>query len=88
MLKDKSIFMTNNKTNLFTWNDLVIIKFNAPSLYCPGQIAVVCGMEQVKSTKLSIEFNIKIGDWLYTVEFGDGSSIEIPEIFLEKYQDI
>ena len=42
-------------------------------------------MEQVKSEKLSNEFNIHIGDWLYTIEFGDDSSIEIPESYLEKY---
>lgn len=80
--------MTNRENNLFTWNDLVIIKPNAPPSYYPGKIAVVCGMEQVKSEKLSNEFNIMIGDWIYTVEFGDGSSIEIPESYLEKYQEL
>lgn len=77
--------MTNRETNLFTWNDLIVIKYNAPSPYPSGKIAVVCGMEQIKSEKLSNEFNIRIGDWLYTIEFGDGSSIEIPESYLEKY---
>jgi hypothetical protein len=41
-------------------------------------------MEQVKSEKLSNEFNIHIGDWLYTIEFGDGSSIEIPDVISKK----
>lgn len=77
--------MINRETNLFTWNDLIVIKHNAPPPYPSGKIAVVCGMEQVKSEKLSKEFNIHIGDWLYTIEFGDGSSIEIPESYLEKY---
>lgn len=77
--------MINRETNLFTWNNLVVIKHNAPPPYPLGKIAVVCGMEQVKSEKLSLEFNINIGDWLYTIEFGDGSSIEIPEVYLEKY---
>ena len=79
--------MNNSETNLFTWNDLVVIKFNAPALYFPGKIAVVCGMMQVKSEKLSIECGINSGDWFYTVEFGDGSSIEVPEKFLEEYQN-
>lgn len=78
--------MTNNKKNLFTWNDLVIIKSNAPASYFPGKIAVVCGMEEIESAELSMEFHLKIGDWIYTIEFGDGSSIEIPEIYLKKYQ--
>jgi len=74
------------KLNVFTWNDLVIVKPNTPLVFHPGQIAVVCGMEQVKSTKLSLEFNINIGEWIYTIEFGDGSSIEIPELYLKKYE--
>jgi hypothetical protein len=78
--------MIFGETNLFTWNDLVIIKSNAPSHYYPGKIGVVCGMEQIKSEKLSNEFNVKMGDWLYTVEFGDGTSIEVPEYYLEKHQ--
>jgi hypothetical protein len=78
--------MTNSKINLFTWNDIVIIKSYAPPNYFPGNIAVICGMEKVKSEELSSLYNIEFGNWLYTIEFGDGSSIEIPEKYLEKYQ--
>ena len=78
--------MTGSDNDLFTWNDLVVIKPDAPLSYFPGQIAVVCGMEQVKSEKLSNEFNIQIEDWLYTLEFGDGSSLEVPEFYLKKYK--
>jgi hypothetical protein len=49
---------------------------------------VICGMEQIKSEKLSQEFKISKGDWLYTVEFGNGNSIEIPECYLESYYDL
>lgn len=45
-------------------------------------------MEQVKSEKLSSEFNVKIGEWIYTMEFGDGSSLKVPEFYLEKYQKL
>lgn len=79
--------MTNNENNLFTWNDLVVIKLNAPISYFPGKIAVICGMEQIKSEKLLNEYDISMGDWIYTIEFGDGSSIEIPELYLERYQE-
>lgn len=75
-----------DQTNQFTWNDLVVVKNNAPLVYRPGQIAVVCGMEQVKSANLALELKIKTGNWVYTIEFGDGSSIDIPEIYLEKYK--
>lgn len=74
------------KKNLFTWNDLIVIKSNAPSCFFSNKLAVVCGMEQIRSEKLSRDFNLELGNWLYTVEFGDGSSIEVPECYLEKYQ--
>ena len=80
--------MTFDETNLFTWNDLIVVKSNAPLCYCPEKIAVICGMEQVKSEKLAGEFNVKIGEWIYTLEFGDGSSIEVPEFYLKKYQKL
>jgi len=79
--------MINKKTNLFTWNDLVITRPNAAIRYFPGEITVICGMEQIKSEKLAKEFDMNIGEWLYTVEFGAGSSIEIPEKYLEKYEE-
>lgn len=79
--------MINKKTNLFTWNDLVITRPNAAIHYFPGEITVICGMEQIKSEKLAKEFGMNIGEWLYTIEFGDGSSIEIPEKYLEKYEE-
>ena len=79
--------MTDNGINLFKWNDLVMIKSYAPPFYFPGKIAVICGMEKIKSEKLSSLYNIKFGEWLYTIEFGDGSSIEIPEKYLENIKN-
>ena len=38
--------MGSDESNLFTWNDVVIIKPDAPLSYFPGKIAVICGMEQ------------------------------------------
>ena len=80
--------MESDEPNLFTWNDVVMIKTDAPVSYFPGKIAVICGMEQIKSEKLSQEFKISKGEWLYTVEFGDGSSIEVPECYLEFYSNL
>lgn len=74
------------KINLFTWNELVIVKSQALSCYFPGKVAVICGMEKIKSEELSSLYAIKFGEWLYTIEFEDGSSIEIPEKYLENYQ--
>jgi hypothetical protein len=79
------VIRLDKETNIFNWNDLVVVTSNPPNLYPSGTIAVVCGMEQIKSEKLANKFNLLIGDWIYTIEFGDGSSIEIPERYLEKY---
>ena len=73
--------------NKFTWNDLVRIKFDVPKKFKPGEIVAVCGLEKVQSEKLSKTYHVEKGSWLYTVEFGDGSSIEVPECYLEPYHE-
>ena len=70
--------------NKFTWGDPVIISIMAPSRYHPGEFASVCGMEKVKFEDFAEEYNIQKGDWVYTIEFNDGSDITIPELYLEK----
>ena len=73
--------------NKFTWGDSILIKKSAPDFLCPGEIASVCGFYQITSPEGAKYYQCKIGDWVYTVEFGDGSDIEIAECFLEKYVD-
>jgi len=74
-----------DEINLFTWNDLVTIKSNAPSFFLPGESAAVCGISQITTEKEAEQLHCKNGEWIYIVEFGDGSSIEVPESYLEKY---
>lgn len=71
--------------NKFTWGDSVIIQDNAPSLLHIGEIASVCGFYKVISEEAANIFNCSLGDWIYTVEFGNGCDIQIAEIFLKKY---
>ena len=71
--------------NKFTWNDSVKISEYAPPQMHPGEIAVICGMEKVSSALLIEIYQSSIGDWVYTVEFVDGSSIEVPERYLKAY---
>jgi len=81
--------MSNNEESecKYTWNDYVYIKNNAPELFHPGEIGVICGMSKIKFEETAKKYHSKIGDWIYTIEFGDGSDIQVPEIYLEKYQD-
>ena len=70
--------------NKFTWNEVVIVKNNAPEYLHPGEIASICGMEKIKFEDVAEEYHTKVGDWIYTIEFNDGGDITIPEIYLEK----
>lgn len=68
----------------FTWGDSVIIRKNSPTKFHPGGFASVCGFHKVQSKETAKELECKIGDWVYTVEFGDGSDIQVPESYLDK----
>ena len=72
--------------NKFTYNDGVIIKKDLPKKFHPGESAVICGIDpnQVSTEDEAKAFFCEIGEWVYTVEFFDGSSIEISENNLEK----
>jgi len=70
----------------FTWGDTVKIKLGSPKDFHPGEIASVCSLVKINPEDISIDPILIEPTWLYTVEFGDGNSIEIPECYLEKYQ--
>jgi hypothetical protein len=70
--------------NKYTWNDQVSIKKEAPKECHPGEVAVVCGMTKITFEEIAKKYHSKVGDWIYTVDFGDGIFIEIPESYLEK----
>lgn len=71
--------------NKFTWGDSVVIAKNAPPNLHPGEFASVCGFYKISSEENAKGFQCKVGDWIYTVEFLDGSDIQIAELYLEKY---
>jgi hypothetical protein len=72
----------------FTWNDPVRVKNTAPRNFRPGEIASVCGMTKVTTQKLADKYKSSIGEWVYTIEYIGGSDTEIPEGYLEKYENI
>lgn len=72
--------------NKYTWNDLVSILKEAPQKYHPGKVAIVCGMFKIEFEEIAKKYNYELGSWIYIVEFEDGSDIEVPENYLEKYQ--
>jgi len=63
----------------------VFIRNSAPSLFHPGIVGVICGISKIKFEEIAKKYDAKVGDWIYTVEFGDGSDVQVPEIYLERY---
>lgn len=75
---------TNSPNNSkFTWGDTVIIKSTAPKHLHPGEIVSVCAVVKIEEEDVFKDPSLVEATWLYTVEFGDGSAIELPECYLE-----
>lgn len=68
----------------FTWGDSVIVRKNSPTKFHPGEFASVCGFYKVQSKETAKELACRVGDWVYTIEFGDGSDVQVPEIYLDR----
>jgi len=79
------LIKNKKEDNKFTYNDLIQIKSEAPKFYFPEKIGVICGFTKIKTQRLVDKYKSEIGTWVYIVEFEDGSSIEVPECYLEKY---
>ena len=73
--------------NKYTWNDLVKINEDAPSSFHPGEVGVICGMGKIEYQELADKYLSRIGSWMYTVEFSDGSDIVVTEEYLETYSE-
>jgi len=67
----------------FTYNDTVKVKQGAPARCRPGQLASVVGisLEAERRGEFLKAFPHGI---VYTIEFEDGSSVELHEDFVEK----
>lgn len=72
------------QSNEFDWGEAVIVSPDAPKEYRPLSIADVVGMIFINTPQLAQNFNVKLNTWVYTIEYMDGSSIELPEMFLQK----
>lgn len=70
----------------YTWNDLVRVASNAPDKWRPGAFASVVGIseESERSGSYLDEFPHGV---VYTIEFADGSSVELEEASLEAVPD-
>lgn len=70
---------------MFTWGDTVLIKSTAPAEYRPNEIGDVVGITTVEKESQVAVFGEVIGTVLYTVEFGDGTDVLVPDRYVEAY---
>ena len=77
----------DRKNNNFTWGDSVLILKSAPNQFHRGEFASICGFYKIRSPESANKFLCNVGDWVYTVEFENGSDIQIAERYLEKFAD-
>lgn len=71
----------------FDWGESVEVDERAPSEFSPGKIGEVCGIHKVESHSESSAFNQPIGTVVYTIEFSNGNSAEIPQEFLSELKE-
>jgi hypothetical protein len=78
--------MAANQTlnrNLFTWGDAVQVCPSAPEGLRPNAYGSVCGMRQICPDAEAPFVPAAECHYLYTVEYIDGASAEIPEELLQ-----
>jgi len=71
----------------FTWGETVVVSASAPKEYRPGNLAEVCSIWEIKTKKKSMSRGEPVGTVFYSIEFGDGTLMDIPECFLEKQKN-
>jgi hypothetical protein len=67
----------------FTWSDTVRVKSTAPVHFRPGELAEVCGLWTVETEENALARGEAIGTTTYTIEFGDGTSVQVLEQYLD-----
>jgi hypothetical protein len=77
----------NVDNNKFTWNDFIVIKNDAPNQFHPGEIGVICGISKIESDEMAKKYHSSVGSWIYTIEFNNGSDIQVAESFLEIFKN-
>ena len=69
--------------NGFTWGDAVQVCASAPEEFRPNAYGSVCGLRQTCANAAAPSVVADGCRYLYTVEYSDGTSAEIPEELLQ-----
>lgn len=73
-----------DKKSKFDYGESIRISKETPEKYHPSEIGFICGMIDIDSEEAALAYDCIGSDWLYTVELLNGSSLQIPEKYLEK----
>jgi len=72
-----------HKKSKFDYGDPIKISDEAPEKYHPSEGGFICGMIDIDSEESAAAYDCIGSDWLYTVELLNGSSLQIPEMYLK-----
>ena len=67
----------------YDYGDTVYVSSNAPENFRPGVLGFICGMGEEKAADFGLASDPEALVNVYTVEYEDGSSMEIPEVYLD-----
>lgn len=70
--------------NLYSWGESVKVSDDAATPYA-GRVGSICGIRTIESPAVAERFGQPQGGVLYLLEFQDGTSTEVPEKFLLRY---
>ena len=73
-----------DKKSKFDYGESIKISSEAPEKYYPSEVGFICGMIDIDSQEAAIAYDCVGSNWLYIVELLNGSSLQIPEKYLEK----
>lgn len=66
----------------YDYGEAIRISAKAPECYSPCAKGSLCGVRHVETESQAKAANVSVGTVLWLVEFGDGSSVEVPEDYL------
>lgn len=76
----------DERVQMFTYADTVLVKPGAPAELRPGQLVSIVGIT-TDDERIGTHFEQFSAGTVYLVEFGDGDALDIHESMLEEVQE-
>ncbi len=69
----------------YEYGQVIMIVSDAPAIYRPGALGAICSMSEENPEDVGSVLAHDAFVEVYTVEYSDGSSMEIPGIYISPY---